>query len=114
MILREVQDAERINALLQLERQKSPKLDAWFSEGFVSTYGVQDLAQYAPGTVGGIFYEYLNKNAFEVDLVPRFVPKNDYEYFLLRNGQTHDLEHIGALLHSPHQYLQVLWPRAGR
>jgi ubiquinone biosynthesis protein Coq4 len=94
MILREVQDAERINALLQLERQKSPKLDAWFSEGFVSTYGVQDLAQYAPGTVGGIFYEYLNKNAFEVDLVPRFVPKNDYEYFLLRNGQTHDLEHI--------------------
>ncbi len=94
MILREVQDAGQINALLQLERKKSPKLDAWFSEGFVSTYGVQDLAQYAPGTVGGIFYNYLTKNAFEVDLVPRFVPQNDYEYFLLRNGQTHDLEHI--------------------
>ena len=94
MILGEVQDTEQLNAWLQLERKKSPKLDAWFSERFISTYTVQDLAQYAPGTVGGIFYNYMTKNSFEVDLVSRFVPKNDYQYFQLRNGQTHDLEHI--------------------
>jgi ubiquinone biosynthesis protein Coq4 len=92
--LMEVQDGERLNALLQEERKKSPRLDAWFREGFVSTYGVQDLAKYKPGTVGGIFYTYLNEKGFEVDLVRRFVPKNDYQYYLLRNGQTHDLEHI--------------------
>lgn len=94
MTLREIQDSGRINDLLQLERKKSPKLDAWFTERFVSTYRIEDLAKYAAGTVGGIFYNYLTKNSFEVDLVPRFEPKNDYEYYLLRNGQTHDLEHI--------------------
>jgi ubiquinone biosynthesis protein Coq4 len=92
--LMEIQDGERLNTLLQDERKKSPKLDAWFREGFVSTYNVQDLAKYKPGTVGGIFYNYLTQKGFEVDLVPRFVPKNDYQYYLLRNGQTHDLEHI--------------------
>jgi ubiquinone biosynthesis protein COQ4 len=92
--LREVQDTDRLDALLKIERKKSPKLDAWFSEGFVSTYSIEDLAQYKPGTVGGIFYNYITSRGFEIDLVARFVPKNDYEYFLLRNGQTHDLEHI--------------------
>jgi len=92
--LMEVQDLPRLDALLKLERKKSPKLDAWFSKGFISTYGVADLAKYKPGTVGGIFYEYLTSKGFEVDLVPRYEPKNDYQYLMFRNGQTHDLEHI--------------------
>jgi ubiquinone biosynthesis protein COQ4 len=92
--LMEVQDAERLNALMLLERQKSPKLDAWFGKAFISTYSVSDLAKYKPGTVGGLFYNYLTTKGYEVDLIPRFEPKNDYQYFQLRNGQTHDLEHI--------------------
>lgn len=94
LILREVQDIDHINALIAAERAKNPVLDAWFAERFVSTFSRDDLAQYAPGTVGGIFYQQLVDNDLQVDLVPRHEPRNDYEYFQLRSGQVHDLEHI--------------------
>ena len=94
MLLRDLQDSERINALLAEERELNPALDAWFRARFSSSYSVTDLKKYAPGTVGGIFYHYLSEKGFEVDIVPRFEPRNDYEYYLLRSGQTHDLEHI--------------------
>lgn len=93
-ILREVQDIDHINALFAAERQKNPDLDAWFNEGFISTFGLDDLKNYAPETVGGIFYAQLTDNDLQVDIVPPFTPRNDFEYFQLRAGQTHDLEHI--------------------
>lgn len=93
-ILREVQDIDHINALIAAERAKNAELDAWFAEGFVSTFGIDDLKDYGPETVAGIFYAQLTDNKLEVDIVPPFVPRNDFEYFQLRAGQTHDLEHI--------------------
>ncbi|WP_176593801.1 Coq4 family protein [Sphingobium sp. EM0848] len=93
-ILREVQDIDHINALFAAERQKNSALDAWFKAGFVSTFTLDDLKDYGPETVGGIFYAQLTDNNLQVDIVPPFTPRNDYEYFQLRAGQTHDLEHI--------------------
>lgn len=93
-ILRDVQDLDHINDLFAAERQQNPALDAWFREGFVSTFGLDDLKDYAPDTVGGIFYAQLADNDLQVDIVPPFTPRNDFEYFQLRAGQTHDLEHI--------------------
>lgn len=94
MILREVQDIDRINHLIAQERAKNPVLDAWFAERFSSSFSRDDLARHAPDTVGGIFYRQLIENDLQVDIVPNFVPRNDYEYFQLRSGQVHDLEHI--------------------
>lgn len=93
-ILRDVQDIDHINALFAAERQKDPVLDAWFKEGFVSTFGLDDLKDYGSETVGGIFYAQLTDNNLQVDIVPPFTPRNDFEYYQLRAGQTHDLEHI--------------------
>lgn len=93
-ILREVQDIDHINDLFAAERKQNPDLDAWFKEGFSSSFTLEDLKQYDPDTVGGIFYTQLSNNALDVNIVPPFEPKNDYEYFNLRAGQTHDLEHI--------------------
>lgn len=93
-ILREVQDIDHINALFAAEREKNPALDAWFKESFVSSFGLDDLKQYEPNTVAGIFYQQLNDNNLDVNLVPPFTPSNDFEYFQLRAGQTHDFEHI--------------------
>ncbi|MEY4160163.1 MAG: hypothetical protein RLZZ136_784 [Pseudomonadota bacterium] len=93
-ILREVQDIDHINALIAAERIRNPALDDWFREGFSSTFTLEDLQQYSADTVGGIFYAQLTDNALDVNIVPPFVPKNDFEYFQLRAGQTHDLEHI--------------------
>lgn len=93
-ILREVQDIDHINTLFAAERQKNPALDEWFREGFVSTFGRDDLKHYGSDTVGGIFHAQLTGNDLQVDIVPSFTPRNDFEYFQLRAGQTHDLEHI--------------------
>lgn len=93
-ILREVQDIDHINALFAAERLRNPDLDAWFNAGFISTFQVPDLAQYGPETVGGIFHAQLTDHNLQVEIVPSFTPRNDFEYFQLRAGQTHDLEHI--------------------
>jgi len=94
LALREVQDIGHINALFAAEREKNPALDAWFREGFVSTFQREDLKRYPPETVGGIFYAQLVANDLQVDIVPPYKAQNDYQYFFLRAGQTHDLEHI--------------------
>lgn len=93
-ILRDVQDIDHINDLIASERVQNPELDAWFTERFISDYSLKDLKEYGPDTVGGIFYSQLSNNALDVNIVPPFTPRNDYEYFSLRAGQTHDLEHI--------------------
>ncbi len=59
-----------------------------------SSFSRDDLARHGPGTVGGIFYRQLIDNDLQVDIVPNFVPRNDYEYFQLCSGQIRDLEHI--------------------
>lgn len=94
MMLRDLQDIDHINALIAQERAKNAELDAWFSEGFVSTFGAEDLKQYAPETVGGIFYAELMSKGMSVNIVPPYEPDSDYEYFQLRAGQVHDFEHI--------------------
>jgi ubiquinone biosynthesis protein Coq4 len=93
-ILREVQDIDHINDLIAAERLQNPELDAWFAERFVSDFSLEDLKAFGPDTVGGIFYTQLINNALDVNIVPPFTPRNDFEYFQLRAGQTHDLEHI--------------------
>lgn len=93
-ILTDLFDVDRIEALFTAERQRWPELDAWFSEGFSSSFTVADLLANPPGSLGHIFGCYIADNGFEIDIVPRFEPKNQFQYFSLRSGQTHDLEHI--------------------
>lgn len=93
-IILETQDLAAIEDMFTQERARYPELDRWFSEGFVSTFEKKDLAQYAPGTVGGVFYSYIVERGFEIDIIPRFEPKSQYQYYLLRSGQIHDFEHI--------------------
>lgn len=94
LLLRQIQDIDHINALFVEERKKNAALDAWFEEGYASTFQRDDLAHYAPGTVGNIFYRQLVDNNLQVDIVPPVKARNDYEYFNFRAGQQHDLEHI--------------------
>lgn len=93
-ILRDLFEVERIEALFAAERKRWPELDAWFNEGFSSSYTLADLLAYPEGSLGHRFGSYIRDNGFEIDIVPRFEPRNQFEYFSLRSGQTHDLEHI--------------------
>lgn len=94
VILKEIFDIDRIEELFTAERKRWPELDAWFSEGFSSNFSKEELLAYPEGSLGHTFGRYLVDHGFEVDIVPRFEPKNQFEYYTLRSGQTHDFEHI--------------------
>lgn len=93
-IIREMQDFGRISEMLEAERKRLPELDRFLAEGFTSTFNRDDLAQYPPNSVAGIFYKVLTEGGYQVDIVPPWTPANHYELFLLRSGQIHDFEHI--------------------
>jgi ubiquinone biosynthesis protein Coq4 len=93
-ILDELRDHDHIEAMIAEERKTNAKLDAWFSEGFVSSYEISDLAQYEPGTLGGIFHEQMSGGDYDIQIIPWTEPKSQLQFFNLRSGQTHDFEHI--------------------
>ena len=93
-ILDELRDYAEIEERFTAERKVNPRLDAWFREGHVSNYQIDDFAQYAPGTLGGIFYAQMTGGNYEIQIVPWAEPKTQLDFFNLRSGQTHDFEHI--------------------
>lgn len=93
-ILFEVLPLDRIEELFTQERKRWPELDAWFNAGFSSDFTIAQLLDYPQGSLGHTFGRYLKDNGFEIDIVPRFEPKSQFQYYSLRSGQTHDLEHI--------------------
>ncbi|WP_375194182.1 hypothetical protein [Sphingobium sp.] len=93
-ILDSLRDYDAVEQMFTQERKVNPELDAWFSEGFVSTYTIDDFSQYAPGSLGGIFYEQMHSGNYEIQITPWREPKTQLDYYNLRSGQTHDFEHI--------------------
>lgn len=93
-ILHELRDYDKIEDMFTAERKVNPELDAWFKEGFISDYKIDDFAQYAPGSLGGVFYEQMTGGDYEIQIVPWSEPKTQLEFYNLRSGQTHDFEHI--------------------
>jgi len=93
-ILERLRDHDRIEALFTLERKTNRRLDAWMTEGFVSTYRIEDFSGYGPDTVGGRFYAYINGNGYPLKLMSWSPPRTQLEFYNLRSGQTHDFEHI--------------------
>lgn len=94
LLLLELQDMDHIEELFTAERKRFPELDRWFSEGFVSTFTTADLLKYPKGSLGHTFGSHLVDKSLNLEIVPRFEPKSQYDYYKLRHGQTHDLEHI--------------------
>ncbi len=93
-ILGDLRDHDRIETLITEERKTNPAFDSWLEEGFCSEYEIDDLKDCAPGTVGGIYYEAATQGSYEVQIVPNFKPQNQWQFYSLRAGQTHDYEHI--------------------
>lgn len=93
-ILDELRDYDRVEQMFTDERKVNPELDAWFAEGFHSTYAIDDFRQYEPGTLGGIFYSWITEGNYEIQITPWQEPRTQMEFYNLRSGQTHDFEHI--------------------
>lgn len=93
-IIKDMQNFAEIDAMMEEERKHNKVLDRFLSDRFKSTYTLDDLAKYPAGSVAGQFYKQLHDGNYQVNIVPPFEARGNYEHFLLRSGQTHDLEHI--------------------
>ena len=90
----ELRDFDHIEHMITEERKVNPRFDAWFNEWYVSSYKVEDLKDCAPGTVGGIYYKTATEGRYDIQIVPDYKPKTQWQFYSLRSGQTHDYEHI--------------------
>jgi len=90
----ELRDFDHIEHMITEERKVNPRFDAWFNERHVSNYKVEDLKDCAPGTVGGIYYKTATEGNYDIQIVPDYKPKTQWQFYSLRSGQTHDYEHI--------------------
>jgi len=90
----ELRDFDHIEHMITEERKVNPRFDAWFNEWYVSNYKVEDLKGCAPGTVGGIYYKTATEGNYDIQIVPDYKPKTQWQFYSLRSGQTHDYEHI--------------------
>jgi ubiquinone biosynthesis protein Coq4 len=90
----ELRDFDHIEHMITEERKVNPRFDAWFNEWHVSNYKVEDLKDCAPGTVGGIYYKTATEGNYDIQIVPDYKPKTQWQFYSLRSGQTHDYEHI--------------------
>ena len=89
-------DAE-VALLLEHERAINPELDAWFNQGFVSTYRNDDFLKYPAGTVGGLIGHQIRHHGFDLTLgMGDTIPESltPLQYWRLRSRQAHDFEHI--------------------
>lgn len=96
----EVRDVDHAERLVAEERRRNPEFDQWMAEGFVSTYGKEDLRAYPEGSVGRLLFQYMDDHDLSPELNsriladPHWKPANSLDFWNLRMGQTHDLYHI--------------------
>jgi len=93
-ILESLRDHAKIEQMFDDERRVNPALDAWFEEGFHSTYTIDDFKDFPAGSLGGIFYEWITQGNYEIQITPWAQPRSQLDFYNLRSGQTHDFEHI--------------------
>ena len=96
-LLGELRDPARVAALIAHEKAINPRFKAWTEERYISQLTREDFAQYAPDTVGGIYYRYQVDHNIQLNLAREMiVPKDDFDFMRFRFGQIHDYEHIVA------------------
>ena len=81
-------------SLIAAEREKNAEFDAWLSEGFLSDWKAEDVADCKPGTLGAAIHSFLADSGMEIDFMFRGAPADDYTYINKRRVQNHDIEHM--------------------
>jgi ubiquinone biosynthesis protein Coq4 len=95
-MVREIVDRDHINMLFAEERRKNPALDAYLGAKHVSTFTLGDLAAFPEGSLGGAYYRRLASMGADVklDLGADLPITTDFDYWVVRGLQLHDLEHL--------------------
>jgi ubiquinone biosynthesis protein Coq4 len=90
----ELKDQDYILRLFEAERQNKPEFAQWMEDRFISKFVPAELEQFGPGTLGRMVYEFVTISGFDIDFMFRDAPNNDYQYWLKRFIQSHDIQHM--------------------
>lgn len=81
--------------MLVAAMRTNPEIDRMLNERyFPPKYKVEDLAHYPVGTLGYAYYRHMHDNGFTPDFFPTLETDRDFNYFVLRMRQTHDVWHV--------------------
>ncbi|MEE4660447.1 MAG: Coq4 family protein [Halieaceae bacterium] len=92
-IFRELDDKDEINRLFAEARKKDAALDAWFEARYLIPHDMEALAELPEGTLGREYQKMMAEQGLQADFLPFESTASDYDYFMRRHSQTHDIEH---------------------
>jgi len=93
--LNKMRDPQRLQALIDREKEINPRFRAWIGERFLSRLTKEDFGRMPPDSLGGRYYKYLIDYGYEVNFgQPVVEPRSDIEFIFMRFAQIHDFEHL--------------------
>ena len=93
-IFRELDDIDRINELFAEARKRDPELDRWFEERYLVPHDLDALSDLPQGTLGREYQKMMAEQGLQADFLPFESTATDYDYWMRRTSQTHDIEHV--------------------
>lgn len=95
--LDDVADFEEAQAAIDEEKAKNPVFARWIERKRLTQYTPELLAQYPDGTLGGEIRAFIERTGYDITFINKGVePRNDIEYLMVRNGSSHDIQHLAT------------------
>jgi ubiquinone biosynthesis protein COQ4 len=93
--LHRIRDYPALDRLIEDEKEVNLEFRRWLIDKPLCRLDVDDFGKFEPNTFGGLYYKYIVKNSFQLNLGWSLPKSNDdRDYILFRSGQIHDFEHI--------------------
>jgi len=94
--LAELSDDAEIEALVAKDKTLKPDFAAWLDARVLSDFTLEELAGFAPGTLGAMIHDYFaSRPGFELNFTNRGLePTSDYKYLQKQRTLAHDIEHM--------------------
>lgn len=93
-IFRELDDVDRINELFAEARKRDSELDQWFEARYLVPHDLEALSKLPEGTLGREYQKMMAEQDLQADFLPFESTATDYDYWMRRTSQTHDIEHV--------------------
>ena len=94
-ILHEMEDMPTIIRLFEEEKQRLPEFKRWLDRRITSDFKVEEVKDFAPGTLGSVIYDFLANSGYNIDhFFQGMKIDSDYTFYLKERVFTHDIEHM--------------------
>ncbi len=91
----ELSDQAETIRMIEAEKTLKPLFGAWLDNRSLSDFTLDELKDFAPGTLGGVVHEYLSRTGFDLNHSKRGLqPTSDYAFLQKQRVVSHDIEHI--------------------